>query len=83
MEVFEDFLKDIRQKYTTESYHLFDKNCNHFSDEVCQFLTGNGIPKDIVDQGKIFLSTPMGQMLKPMLLQMQGSIQNASHQHHF
>lgn len=82
-ELFEEYLKDLRPKYTPESYDLFEKNCNNFSDEICQFLTGTGIPKDILDLPKKLLATPMGQMLKPFLTQMQGNIQNASHQHHF
>lgn len=32
-----------------ESYNLFENNCNHFTDEVAQFLTGKGIPHEIVN----------------------------------
>lgn len=64
-------------------YDLFEHNCNNFSNEISEFLTGNGIPSYIIDLPKTFLQTPMGQMLKPMLSQMQGSIQNAGNQHHF
>jgi len=39
-------------------------------------LLGTGIDKKYVDQGKDLLNTPAGQMFKPFLTQMQGSIQN-------
>jgi len=81
-EFFEEYLKELRSKYTPESYDLFEKNCNNFSDEVCNFLTGTGVPQEILDLPKR-LATPMGQMMKPFLTQMQGSIQNASHHHYF
>ena len=71
-------------------YDLLNHNCNNFSHETCQFLTGKGIPqhildlprevvqqmisnkspcKDIINSSQV-MSTPMGQMLAPMLQQM-------------
>lgn len=75
-EVFEDYLKDLGPKYSAEKYHLIDHNCNNFTDEACEFLTGKSIPKKVLNQAKELLETPGGQILKPFLLQMQGNIQN-------
>lgn len=75
-EVFEDYIKDLGPKYTAEKYHLIDHNCNNFTDEACEFLTGKPIPKRVLNQAKELLQTPAGQMFKPFLLQMQGNIQN-------
>ncbi|CAH0579552.1 unnamed protein product [Chrysodeixis includens] len=36
--------------YTPSSYNLLEHNCNHFSEEVAQFLCGAHIPKHIVAQ---------------------------------
>ncbi|GFW51117.1 desumoylating isopeptidase 1 [Trichonephila clavipes] len=33
--------------YRPGSYHLLEHNCNCFSQEVCQFLTGGPIPEEI------------------------------------
>ena len=33
-EDFQCYLKDIEDEYTFDNYHIFKKNCNHFSDTV-------------------------------------------------
>jgi hypothetical protein len=30
-------------------YHVFEHNCNHFTDAADEFLLEDGIPKEIVD----------------------------------
>ena len=40
-----------------ETYHLFEHNCNTFSNEVAQFLTGSRIPEYITDLPSEVLST--------------------------
>ncbi|KAJ4848652.1 hypothetical protein Tsubulata_023503 [Turnera subulata] len=37
-------LTPISAKYHGDTYHLIAKNCNHFTNEVCQELTGKPIP---------------------------------------
>ncbi|KAK2356290.1 hypothetical protein P8452_76152 [Trifolium repens] len=41
---FRSFIERLSAKYHGDSYHLIAKNCNHFTDEVCQQLTGKPIP---------------------------------------
>ncbi|KAJ1383658.1 PPPDE putative peptidase domain [Sesbania bispinosa] len=41
---FRSFMEHLSAKYHGDTYHLIAKNCNHFTDEVCQQLTGNPIP---------------------------------------
>ena len=50
-----------------EKYHLFDHNCNTFSNEVAQFLTGQGIPSYIINLPHDVANTPMGAMLKTFM----------------
>jgi len=50
------------------TYNVLTNNCNNFTDECANLLLGEGIPKDIVDLPKMFLSTPMGQSMMPMLM---------------
>ncbi|KAL4335863.1 hypothetical protein GQ457_07G010790 [Hibiscus cannabinus] len=38
------FMEQISDKYHGDTYHLIDKNCNHFTDDVCMQLTGKHIP---------------------------------------
>lgn len=41
---FRSFMERLSVKFHGDSYHLIAKNCNHFTDEVCQQLTGKPIP---------------------------------------
>merc|ERR1712047_13059 len=59
-----------RDQFRGDRYDLLNHNCNNFSHETCQFLTGKGIPQHILDLPREVMSTPMGQMLAPMLQQM-------------
>jgi hypothetical protein len=52
-EVFEDFLKEISPRFTSETYNLFTHNCNNFSNELAEFLLGEGIPSRIVDMPQV------------------------------
>lgn len=65
------------------SYDLLQKNCNHFSHEAA--LQGlrlpQGVPDWILDVPRRFLSSPMGQIVRPMLEQMQVTRRPAVHGH--
>ncbi|XP_070523765.1 uncharacterized protein [Cardiocondyla obscurior] len=49
------------------TYNLFRHNCNSFTEEVSNFLVGNGIPKYILDLPEEILQTPIGQALGPLI----------------
>ena len=49
--------------YRPQEYHLFKRNCNSFSNEVAQFLTGKKIPSYITDLPQEVMSTPFGAMI--------------------
>ncbi|XP_022319051.1 uncharacterized protein LOC111121875 isoform X1 [Crassostrea virginica] len=67
-EVFLGYLNDLSQSsFRPSCYHLLDHNCNTFSSELAQFLTGNDIPSYITALPGEVLSTPLGQMLKPWI----------------
>ncbi|XP_028648468.1 desumoylating isopeptidase 1 [Erpetoichthys calabaricus] len=67
-EIFMDYLMSLGESaYRGECYRLFEHNCNTFSNEVAQFLTGKKIPSYITDLPSEVLSTPFGQALKPIL----------------
>eukprot|EP00697_Spironema_sp_BW2_P008731 gnl/Spiro4/23414_TR11584_c0_g1_i1.p1 gnl/Spiro4/23414_TR11584_c0_g1~~gnl/Spiro4/23414_TR11584_c0_g1_i1.p1 ORF type:complete len:497 (+),score=69.76 gnl/Spiro4/23414_TR11584_c0_g1_i1:45-1535(+) len=69
-DVFEDFLRDLSARFTPANYHLLRQNCNHFSNEVAQFLTGQSIPSDIIELPNEIFNSPGGRMLQPYLDQM-------------
>lgn len=53
--------------FSGETYNLFNHNCNNFSNEVAQFLTGNPIPSFITELPQDVLNTPIGQAMKPLI----------------
>ncbi|KAL4887283.1 thioredoxin [Aspergillus karnatakaensis] len=66
-EVIEEYLQSLSSIYTPESYDLFLHNCNNFTQDLAMFLVGKGIPEHIRNLPQTFLSTPLGQMLKPQI----------------
>ena len=78
-QLFLEFLAELSPKFTMEKYDLFSNNCNNFTNECCEFLTGKPIPEYIIGLPKEVLSTPLGKMIKPMMDQMQNKLmQNSS-----
>ena len=71
---FHDFLNDNAARFSPDKYNLLTHNCNNFTDEACEFLTGSGIPKFIVDLPQDALNTPMGQAFRPMIENMQNQM---------
>lgn len=60
-------------RYSAAAYDLLSRNCNNFShDAALQGLQlSAGVPQWILDIPGRFLSSPMGQMVRPMLQNMQ------------
>lgn len=67
MEIILEYLDSLKSIYTAESYDLFMKNCNNFSNDFAMFLVGKGIPDHITALPERVLNTPFGQMLQPQL----------------
>lgn len=67
-ELFMEYLNTLAEStFSRDNYNLFEHNCNSFSNEVAQFLTGRKIPSYITDLPSEVLSTPFGQALRPLL----------------
>lgn len=45
-----ELVDSMRERYTAEAYHLLQFNCNNFSDELAEILTGRGIPAHITSK---------------------------------
>lgn len=72
--LFADFLLEASSRYQMEHYSLLTHNCNNFTDECSTLLLGTGIPSYIVDLPNEALSTPMGQMIAPLIQQFEQSM---------
>ena len=60
-------LPDLRERFRAQDYNLLSWNCNHFTQEVSQILTGCDIPAHIRSLPQDFLGTPFGRMLQPQI----------------
>jgi len=63
---FIEWLKGVEmsKEWHGSKYHIFDRNCNEFSNIASMFLTNRNIPKDIIDLPKAVDSTPLGKMIR-------------------
>ena len=77
-ELFDEFLVDVAPRFTMHTYNLLRHNCNNFSDEIANFLVGEGIPRHILDLPDEVMSTPLGQQLMPMLSMMDAQMRTVS-----
>eukprot|EP00808_Paulinella_micropora_P030267 g43280.t1 len=73
-EAFHDYLHSVSHRFSPSTYSLLKHNCNNFTQEACKFLTGKDIPSYITGLPEEALSTPMGQMFRPMIEQMEASV---------
>lgn len=65
------FLDALQRKYTAETYHLLDNNCNHFSADLTQFLTGKNIPDEISGLPSAVLQSSLGKLIRPLIDNME------------
>lgn len=65
-------LAELAERYRPHHYNLISNNCNHFAHEFAEVLCGRGAPDDVVGQAAALLRTPIGQMVEPLLRQVEG-----------
>uniref|UniRef100_A0A915HSH9 PPPDE domain-containing protein n=1 Tax=Romanomermis culicivorax TaxID=13658 RepID=A0A915HSH9_ROMCU len=74
-DIFIEHLASLSENmFRPEAYHVVDHNCNTFSNEIAQFLTGRTIPSKIRNLSSDIMSTPFGQLIKPMIEKLQGAV---------
>jgi hypothetical protein len=73
------FLK-LDRKYDRKSYDVLDRNCNHFADEVAQFLLGRSIPDDVRLQPQRVMGSPVARLLRPVLNRWLGRVEETKPQ---
>lgn len=73
-----DLVAELRERFHDQSYDLLSNNCNNFTDEMSKLLLSTGIPNHIVGLPEEVMSTPFGQMIKPMLTGMQARLGSVS-----
>ncbi|KAK3279888.1 hypothetical protein CYMTET_12246 [Cymbomonas tetramitiformis] len=76
LDLMTDFLRDLEPRFNMNTYSLLSNNCNNFSEELAQFLTGSSIPAHITGLPADVLETPLGAMLGPMLSQFESQMRS-------
>ncbi|CAH0700960.1 unnamed protein product [Spodoptera exigua] len=67
-QVFSDYIQGLSTTtYSPSAYNLLEHNCNHFSEEVAQFLCGAHVPKHIVAQPDDLLAPGARAALQSLL----------------
>ncbi|CAH1645251.1 unnamed protein product [Spodoptera littoralis] len=67
-QVFSDYIQGLSTTtYSPSAYNLLEHNCNHFSEEVAQFLCGAHVPKHIVAQPDDLLAPGARAALQALL----------------
>jgi hypothetical protein len=67
LSLFRQHLHALKMEWTGDKYHLLENNCNSFTNELCVFLTGTGIPEWITGLPKEFMETELGRQLRPVI----------------
>ena len=75
-----EYLRLASLRFTATTYDVFSHNCNNFSDEVAQFLTGQAVPERILNMANEALSTSRGKALRG-LLDLECYVDNTVSQH--
>ena len=68
---FADWNRSQRREFGADSYHLLEKNCNHYSDAALRFLTGNGVPETVSNMTATIFNSPLGSIAAQFIQQMQ------------
>lgn len=55
--------EDLAFKYTPDSYEVLTHNCNSFCEDAARFLTGSGIPTQVLELPQRMMASPVAQML--------------------
>ena len=69
LQVFHEYLDEIKDRFTAATYNVMRHNCNHFTEECAHFLVGASIPQHIRDVPQIVMAAPMGAMFAQMFEQ--------------
>ena len=59
-DIFMELLKDISERYTSKTYHVFNNNGNTFTNEVATMVLGEEIPREYSQLPREFYQTQLG-----------------------
>lgn len=72
--LFHDYLNSIQSEFSVDKYNIVSWNCNHFTNEICNFLVGKNIPEHILNLPGEVMSTSQGKLILDMMQSYQNVI---------
>jgi len=64
----------LAARFRSDNYDVLTRNCNCFTDEAVQFLTGHGIPDAVRQLPELVMNTPTARLLRPFLNRWLGGV---------
>jgi len=74
----DQIFEKLDRKFDRTNYDVLDRNCNHFVDEVSQFLLGKSIPEEVRLQPQRLMNAPVTRMLRPLLNHWLGRVEEGA-----
>jgi len=72
-DMFHEYLATLYKKHNQDTYNIIKNNCNHFSNDILEFLTGKNMPPYILDQVNSLCTTPLGSVIINLLSNINGT----------
>jgi len=78
VKIFDEYLNQLRPRYTADTYHLLDNNCNNFTADISIFLTGRSIPTKITGLPEDAIASPLGKLIRPLIENMERMLKGST-----
>jgi len=79
MSEFRTFLSsNLAKNYRKDNYDVLTHNCNGFSNEATDFLTGASIPEQVINLPQLVMATTTAKLLRPLLNRWLGGFSDGS-----
>mmetsp|Transcript_106116 Transcript_106116/g.204231 ORF Transcript_106116/g.204231 Transcript_106116/m.204231 type:complete len:728 (-) Transcript_106116:10-2193(-) len=66
-ELHEKIVKELKSIYCREAYDVIFHNCNHFSNHICEWLTGHTLPDEVLKQPEKLMQCVFTRAARPLL----------------
>jgi len=69
-------IENARMAFNRGAYDAALCNCNHFTDQVCAWLTGQHMAREVVQQSESLLQLPTARLIRPFIQRWLGNLDN-------
>lgn len=72
----DEYVLSVQDQFSEQTYDIFNNNCNHYSNNLAELLTGDPIPAEYLHQAKEFENTQIGAFIKQMNEAMKNQVRS-------